>query len=458
MIVMKTIENFTEGPILKQLVTFAAPVFLAHLLQTMYGAVDLLVVGRYGDASNVSAVAVGTMVMQNITFMITDIAMGATILIARLIGAKKESDCGKVIGADIMLFIGIAVFVTISMQYLARPVAVVLKAPPEALEGTIRYIRICCAGSVFIVAYNVIGAVFRGMGNSVFPLIGVAVACLFNVIGDVLFVKYLGLAEAGAALATIMAQAISVVFSYCLLRRMDLPFLVKIKWDGKSIMETLRLGLPIAATDLLVGISFLVITAIVNSMGLIASAGMGVAEKLCAFIMLVPSSFMQSMSAFVAQNIGAGKRGRANDGLKCSICLSLCVGIVMSVSAFLFGENMSMIFTTDKAVAAASADYLKVYAIDTILVSFLFSLIGYFNGLGKTKFLLLQGLIGAFGVRIPVSFIMSRQIPPSLFKVGLATPCSSIVQILIIFTYYLILNRAADQQNQLSSSMELNCR
>ena len=203
-----------------------------------------------------------------------------------------------------------------------------------------------------------------------------------------------------------------------------------IKFNNKIVLKIFKIGFPIALQEGLVSLSFLVIAAIVNSLGVIASAGVGVAQKICSFIMLVPSSFSQSLSAFVAQNIGAGKPKRARQSMFCGMIASLVVGVFMGYFAFFHGDILATIFSKEAKVIFAAADYLKAYAIDTCFVAFLFCYIGYFNGCGKTTIVMLQGIIGAFGVRVPVSFIMSKLPNTSLFKIGLATPASTIVQIL----------------------------
>ena len=287
-----------------------------------------------------------------------------------------------------------------------------------------------------IIAYNLIGSIFRGLGDSRTPLLTVAVACVCNIAGDLLLVAVFHLGTAGAAIATVFAQMVSVVISFLLIRRRELPFLMDrsmIRWDGGIIGKIFRLGAPIALQDLLVGISFLVILAIINSLGLTESAGVGVAEKVCAFIMLVPSAFMQAMSAFVAQNRGAGKPERAVKALKYSIGVSLIFAVTMFYLSFFHGDMLSRIFARDSDIIAASTQYLKAYAIDCLLTCFLFCFIGFFNGMELTTFVMAQGIIGAFCVRVPVSFIMSRIRPVSLFRVGLATPCSTIIQILLCF-------------------------
>ena len=201
------------------------------------------------------------------------------------------------------------------------------------------------------------------------------------------------------------------------------------------------LGIPIALQDVLVGVSFLVILAIVNSLGLLQSAGMGIAEKVCAFVMLLPSAFSQSVSAFVAQNTGAAKPDRAKKALRYSVVTSLCISVFVFYFNFFHGDLLAGIFANDRAVILEAADYLKAYAIDCLLTSFLFCFVGYFSGLGKTVFVMAQGILGAFGVRIPVSFFMSRLPNVRLFYIGLATPCSTVVQVLLCLLYYAHLAR-----------------
>jgi Na+-driven multidrug efflux pump len=225
-------------------------------------------------------------------------------------------------------------------------------------------------------------------------------------------------------------------------RGMPFPFSRKnIRPHRPLLLRTVKLGAPIALQDLLVSISFLVLLAIVNSLGLIASAGMGVAQKLCSFIMLVPSAFSQSLSAFVAQNIGAGETRRARKAMVYGMAASFLLGCIMGYLGFFHGDLLCGIFARDHEVILAGWDYLKAYAIDTLLVAFLFCFIGYFNGCGSTTFVMLQGLIGAFGVRIPVSWAVSKMENVTLFKIGLATPASTIVQIIMCTCFFLWLRK-----------------
>lgn len=440
---VKMSQNFTEGKIFSPLVRFTGPLLLALLLQTMYGAVDMMVVGQFATAADVSAVSTGSWIVSIITSFVVGISMGTTILLGRRIGEGKPEEGGKIIGASIVMFITIAVVLTAIVELLAVPLARLLQTPEEAFDATMRYMRICAAGTIFIAAYNVLGSIFRGIGNSTVPLLTVAVACVVNICGDLLLCGVFHMAAAGAAIATVAAQGISVMLSLLLIRGRKFQFSFSpkrdIRADKKIMAQVFKLGLPIAFQDMLVSISFMAITAIVNSLGVIASAGVGVAEKLCSFIMMVPSAFSQAMSAFVAQNMGAGKPKRARRALLCGIATSFGVGIFMFILAFFFGDIMSILFTKDAQVIAASADYLKSYAVDCLLVAFMFCLTGYFSGCGHTTFVMTQGIVGAFLVRIPVAFFMSRVEPVSLFLVGLATPSSTLVQTILCLIYFAVL-------------------
>ena len=436
----KKISNFTQGRILGPLLGFAVPVLFAMFLQTMYGAVDLLIVGQYADTADVSAVATGSQLMHTVTTVLVGLAMGITVLLAQKIGEGKPRVAGRVIGSGVTLFAAMAAVMTLLLVMLTEPLCRLLHAPENAFSQTVDYVRICSGGTAFIIAFNVLGSVFRGIGDSKMPLITVAIACAANIVGDWLLVAAFGMGAAGAAWATVLAQGLSVVLSLLIIARRRLPFEFHrsdLRPDRALAGHILRIGTPIALQDLLVSVSFLVITAIVNSLGLIQSAGVGVAEKLCGFIMLVPSAFSQSMSAFVGQNIGAGQPQRARKALFYGIGASLCAGVVMFYMTFAHGAALSALFARDEAVILAAADYLRAYGLDCLLTSFLFCFSGYFSGRGKTVFVMLQGVIGAFLVRIPVSFLVSRIPGVSLFAIGLATPASTLVQIILCGVYFM---------------------
>ena len=267
------------------------------------------------------------------------------------------------------------------------------------------------------------------------------------------------MAATGSALATVFAQAISVILSIVIIKRRGLPFdfsLKSIKFHKKLTSQIIKFGAPIALQDVLVHISFLVIMMIGNSMGVVASAGIGISEKLAGFIMLIPSSFSQAVSAFVAQNYGAKKYDRSKKVLLYAVGLSLCCGVFMFYFSVFHGNLLSGLFSTEEDVVMASWDYLKAYGIDCLFTAIMFSMVGYFNGCGQTTFVMIQGIVGAFCVRIPVSYFMSKLEPVSLFKVGLATPASTLVQIALCLVYFVILSRKMSIEKSTSETVKEN--
>ena len=436
---------------MQPLLLFAVPVLLALFLQAMYGAVDLLIVGKFASSADVSAVSTGSQIMTTLTNLVSSFAMGTTILLGQQIGSGKKEEGGRTVGTAILLFAGIAVIMSVILVVFAPQVSSLMNAPEEAFQKTVNYIRIC-GGMLVIVAYNLIGCIFRGLGDSRTPLITVAIACVFNVAGDLLLCAVFGMGTAGTAIATVFAQIVSVIVSFILISKKDLPFTIKkenIRIHKTYLRKMTAFGAPIALQDLLVSISFLIILAIVNDMGVIASAGVGVAEKVCAFIMLISSAFMQSMSAFVAQNYGAGRLTRTRKALHYGIAVSFTVGIVMLAITFFHGDILAGIFSSDPEVIAAAADYLKAYAIDCLFTAIFFCYTGFYNGIGRTRFVMIQGILGAFCVRVPVSYIMSIQPNTSLFHIGLATPISSILQLILCvgFMLWLQKNRLLDDEH-----------
>ena len=443
---MQKNSNFTEGKILLPLMRFMLPVLAALVLQALYGAVDLLVVGQFSLNEQVSAVATGSQIMHTITAAITGLAMGVTVLLGHQRGSRDDGAAGDTIGAGICMFLIVGVAVTAIMMCIARPFVTLMQAPKAAHGFTVEYVLICSAGTLFIAAYNVLGSIFRGIGDSRTPLMAVGIACAANIALDLLFVAGFGMGAAGAALATTLSQGLSVVISILIIRRRGLGFAFsrsQIRFNKPVIRRILTLGAPCALQDLLVSVSFLAILAIVNKIGVDESAGVGVAEKLCSFIMLVPSAYMQAMSAFVAQNIGAGKPERAKKTMYYGMISSLIFGVVMAYAAFFHGEALAAIFARDKNIIHHAAQYLKAYGIDTLLVSFLFCFAGYFNGCDRTAFVMLEGLVGAFLVRIPISFLMSLREGATLFEIGMAIPCSTVVQIVLCAVYYARMQKKA---------------
>ena len=435
--------DFTQGRILPKLAFFMLPILGALVLQAAYGAVDLLVVGRFGTNSGLSAVSTGSQVLNLVTFVVTQLAMGVTVLIARYIGEKREKEIGAVLGGAAVVFTILAGCLFVLLVLFARPISVLMQAPQEALALTASYVRICGCGILFIVAYNVLSAVFRGLGDSRSPLLFVLVACLVNVAGDLVLVAGLHLDAAGAALATVLAQAVSVGCALAILRRKKLPFTFR-KSDvrlNEQCRRFLAIGLPLALQEFLTQLSFLALCAFVNRLGLAASSGYGVASKIVSFVMLVPSALMQSMASFVAQNIGAGNVKRAKKSMFTGIAVGVAFGIVMFALVLRKGDVLAGLFSTDAEVVRRGFEYLRGFAPETIVTAVLFSMVGYFNGSNRTLWVMIQGLIQTLLVRLPLAYYMSIQPNASLTKIGMSAPVATVVGIVLNIGCFLYLNR-----------------
>ncbi len=435
--------DFTQGSISRKLIAFMLPVLGALILQAAYGAVDLLVVGRFGTTSGLSAVSTGSQVLNLVTFIITQLAMGITVLIARYLGEKKEEQTGSLIGGSALVFSIISVVLFVIMICFSRQISTLMQAPEEAVGLTSVYVRICGAGIFFIVAYNVLAAIFRGFGDSKSPLMFVAVACAVNVIGDLVLVAGFHMNAAGAAIATVFAQAISVIFALFLLAKRKLPFKIS-KADfriNSQCRRALKIGLPLALQECLTQISFLALCAFVNRLGLEASSGYGVACKLVNFAMLIPGSLMQSMASFVSQNVGAGNEKRAKKAMFTGIGIGMTVGCFVFAFILFKGDLLTGIFTTDAIVIQNGYDYLKGFALETIVTAVLFSMVGYFNGHGETLWVMMQGLIQTLLVRLPLAYYMSIQPNAGLMKIGFAAPAATMFGIALNVAFYIWLNK-----------------
>ena len=430
--------DFTQGSILKKLSLFMLPVLGALVLQAAYGAVDLLVVGHFGSTAGLSAVSTGSQLLNLVTFVVTQLAMGVTVLIARYIGEKKPQQIGAVLGGAAVVFAIMSVVLFILLVVFARPIAVLMQAPEEAIGLTASYIRICGSGIFFI------------LGDSKSPLLFVLVACIVNIAGDLLLVAGLKMDAAGAAAATVLAQAVSVVFAIVMLVKKDLPFTIK-KSDFRLDVQCrkfLEIGLPLALQEFLTQLSFLALCAFVNRLGLAASSGYGVACKIVNFAMLIPSALMQSMASFVAQNVGAGNPKRAQKAMLTGMGVGLMFGCAVFALVMFRGDLLAGVFSTDAEVVQKGFEYLKGFAPETIVTAILFSMVGYFNGNNKTLWVMIQGLVQTLLVRLPMAYFMSIQPNASLTKIGLAAPVSTTVGVVLNIAFYMYLNRAEQRKQR----------
>ena len=447
--------DLTKGSVPKVLMQFAMPYLLANVLQALYGGADLFVVGRFDDAASVAGVAIGRQVMQTVTGIILGLTAGITVLIGIATGARDEKKAAATIGSAVWLFAIIGAVLTLLMTVWHDTIATAMHTPPEAMTDTRHYLLICSLGIPFIIGYNVVFGIMRGLGDSRSPLYFVALACVINIVLDFVLVGGCHMRAAGAATATIASQGISFAAALCYLHRKGFrfPFTRRdIRLNGILSKRIIKLGTPIALQDALINISFLIITVIVNRMGVTASAALGVVEKLIVFAMLPPVAISSAVAAMTAQNYGAGLTDRMNRCLKSGIGMALVFGTAFCIYSQFLPETLMGIFTNDAPVIELGAEYLHGYSIDCIIVSFVFCINSYFSGQGNSLFPMVHSLIATFLFRIPLSWIFSHIAPTSLFPMGFAPPLATMVSLAICLWYLKIW-----QKRQASSGIRAEC-
>ena len=438
--------SLTEGRVAPTLVRFALPFMLSSLLQSLYGAADLFVVGQYAGAAAVSGVSIGSQIMSTVTMLILSLSMGGTVLIGNCIGSRDEDGAATAIGTQASLFALFAVVLTPLMLFGTDVGVALMQTPPEAVADARDYVFTCSMGLPFIVGYNALSGIFRGLGDSKTPVYFVALATVINIAADFWLVGGLHMGSTGAAIATITAQGLSFVAALIFLMKKGFPFPFTrrhLRLNGRAARRILKVGGPLALQSTSVHLSFMIISAIINTMGLIASAAVGVTEKIMAFAFLPPDAFAAALAAMTAQNIGAGKPKRALEALKWSILFSLAVGLLVCGFANLFPEVLPAIFTTDGEVIGAAGLYMRTYSIDCILVAFVFSFNNYFSGCGNAVISMIHNVIATFAVRIPVTLLMSRVEGATLLHMGLAAPAASLMSVIICGWYFLWLRKKA---------------
>lgn len=437
-------KNLTSGSVFQNIVWFSLPYLLSYFLQTLYGMADLFIIGQFEGVAGTTAVSIGSQVMHMITVMIVGLAMGSTVSIAQAVGANNKKQASLSVGNTVTLFMGLSVVLSAVLLLFVRPIVTVMSTPEEAVSGTVLYLTICFLGIPFITAYNIISSIFRGLGDSRSPMYFIAVACVANIVLDYLFIGYFHLGQAGAALGTTLAQAVSVVIALLAISRQK-SGITLCKNDfrpRKSVMgQLLQIGVPVALQDGFIQIAFIVITIIANRRGLSAAAAVGIVEKMISFLFLVPSSMLSTVSALCAQNIGAGKEDRARATLRYAIMIAAGFGILVSILIQFIAEPAVGLFTTDSTVRMMGGQYIRGYIFDCIFAGIHFSFSGYFCACGRSEFSFLHNIIAIVLVRIPGVYLTSKLFSATLFPMGIATACGSLLSVCICMIVYLWLRK-----------------
>ncbi len=443
-------NSLTEGNVSKTLFHFSVPFLFAYLLQTLYGLADMMIVGRFNGADTITAVSAGSQVMHMITVMIVGLTVGMTVTIARSIGEDNLEKVRNCIGSGMTFFTAFSVLTTVALLCLTWPVIGLLSVPSESVSATASYLRICFVGLPFIVLYNVFAAVYRGLGDAKSPLYFAGIACVSNIILDVVLIGGLGMGAAGAALGTVGAQGISVLITaFFFLRKKPAGVLTKdqFKFKRHVLGDILKIGVPISLQDGFIQISFIIITIIANTRGVSMAAAVGITEKIITFLFLVPSTATSAISAMAAQNIGAGKDERARQVLFTAMGWTCAIGLFFSVIFQFLGERTVALFTTDSLVIALGTGYFRVYVWDTFFAGIHFSFSGYFSAYGKAYYSFVYNVLSMILVRVPIAYLTSLWFPDVLWPMGIASPAGSAFASSVAIVFYIYLRR---QQNNIT--------
>ena len=437
-------KNLTNGSVLKNIAYFSLPYLLSYFLQTLYGLADLFIIGQFEGVASTTAVSIGSQVMHMLTVMIVGLAMGSTVCIGQAVGAGDKKRASAAIGNTVTLFMLLSVVITALLLALVRPIVSVMSTPAEAADGTRAYLTICFIGIPFITAYNIISAIFRGLGDSKSPMIFIAVACAANIALDYIFIGAMGLGPAGAALGTTLSQAISVVFSLTVILRRKSGISLErrdLHPQRDTMGQLLRIGVPVAAQDGLIQIAFIVITVIANRRGLDAAAAVGIVEKIISFVFLVPSSMLSTVSALCAQNIGAGKQARAEQTLRYAVIIAVSFGIIIALLTQFISEQAVGLFTPDTVVIMLGGQYLRGYIWDALFAGIHFCFSGYFCACGRSEISFIHNISAIALVRIPGVYLTSKLFPDTLFPMGLATAAGSLLSVIICIIAFALLKK-----------------
>lgn len=446
-------KNLTTGSVFRNILVFSLPFLLSYLLQTLYGMADLYIIGQFGTVADSSAVSIGSQVMHMLTVMIVGLAMGATVFIGQAVGAGDKKKAARGIGNTVTVFMVVSVALTVILVLLVKPVTAVMSTPEDAVSGTVDYLTICFIGIPFITAYNVISAIFRGMGDSKSPMYFIAIACAANIGLDCLFMGPLKMGPAGAALGTTLSQAISVIVSLAVILKRKTGISLKktdFKPDGPVMGSILKIGVPVALQDGLIQVAFIIITIIANLRGLSDSTAVGIVEKLMSFLFLVPSSMLSTVSALGAQNIGAKKPERTVATLRYAAFLAAGFGCVVAVAMQIFAEPVVALFTDGTTAEGAEVirlggQYLRGYVFDCIFAGIHFCFSGYFCAVGKSGISFLHNIIAIALMRVPGVYITSKLFPKTLLPMGLATASGSVISVIICVIAFAVLQKKSKQ-------------
>ena len=432
-------RNLTEGNVVKLLIQFALPFMLSNLIQSLYNVADMLIVGNYSGTAAISGVNIGGQVTFILTNIIVGLTVGGTVIIGQYLGSGDRNGVKETISTLLTFLLIVGIVVTIIMLILSDKVLWLLQTPEESYQQARDYLDVTLLGTVFIFGYNAFSAILRGFGDSRRPLIFVSIACAINVVLDILFVGVFGMEAKGAAIATVISQAISMFLCIITLIRSDFIFDFKLssfKFVKERFVTIMRVGIPISIQNVIVNFSFLVLTTIANSMGVNASAAVGIVGKYNGFAILPAIAVGSSVSAMVAQNMGAGAIDRAKKTFYTGFALAFSITFVVFTITQIFPEEILSIFDDDPNTISAGVEYIRTFSFDYLIVPATFCLNGLVTGSGHTLISSICGILSSIGFRVPIAILFGLVMKKGLWGLGLAAPIASLASGLILLIYY----------------------
>lgn len=409
------INDFTQGPILRALITFALPLFLSNMLQAIYNVVDMVVVGRVVGEAGLSGLSIGGDVLSFLTFLSMGFSTACQTIISQYIGAGWRERLSRFIGTMASFLMLCAISMSVLCLILRNQILSWLNTPAESWSQAMAYATTCMVGLVFIYGYNIVSAILRGMGDSKRPFLFITIASVLNLALDVLFVAVFRWEAFGAALATVIAQGFSFLTAliYLYKRRATLGFdfsLRHFRIDCTELGPLLKLGIPSAISSASIQISKLFVNAWINDFGVTVSAVTGVGHKVDIFANQMSFAIATAGGSMVGQNIGAGKYDRVKRILQWAFLLTCCFAVITITSITLFPNAIFGIFTEEAAVLLVCMEYIPICYIN-FTASALRGAMNSFNfGCGNYKLnfavALLDGIIARIGFSLLFGFAL----------------------------------------------------
>lgn len=403
--------NLTSGKIESSLIKFSLPMIVGNLIQQLYNVADTLIVGKGIGPDALAAVGSSYALMVLLTSIVLGLCIGSSVVFSQLYGANKIDDM-KISIYNAFVFTALFSFIINSISFLMLDNFIKwLNIPQQALEMTREYLKIILGGMFFVTVYNFVAAVLRSIGNTVMPLVFLAVAAVTNIILDMAFVMYFGMGVAGAAIATVISQALSAICItvYFFAKGKNLcPEKRHLHFDKKLLKSVINNSSLTAIQQSIMNFGILLVQGLVNSFGFYASAAFAVVVKIDAFAYMPAQDFGNAFSTFVAQNYGAKAFDRIKKGAIAALKISSIFCVIASVIVVVFSRELMLMFINEQetAIINIGVQYLYIVGSTYIGIGILFLLYGFYRGLGRSQMSIVLTII-SLGSRVALAYLLS---------------------------------------------------